>query len=57
MHNIKEKVINNKFKKIYSVQEIDKWIRHGLKNGYINRDRKNELIKWIQLLKDKNIEL
>jgi hypothetical protein len=57
MNNIKEKVINNKFKKVYTIQDINNWIKFGIQNGYINRDNKTELIKWIQLLKDKNIEI
>lgn len=51
---INEKVINGK--KVYNTNEINKWVKYGLEQGYI--DRKNsEIVNWIKLLKDKVIDL
>ena len=59
---IKERVIKNDFKKVYSLEEISKWIEYGINQGIIKKSNKKEdvelLLKWIELLdKDKNISL
>ena len=54
---LKEKVVSNKVKKVYSVGEISKWIRFGIKNGYIDKDS-DDIINWVKsLLSGKNVEL
>jgi hypothetical protein len=59
---IKERVIKNDFKKVYSLEEISKWIEYGINKGIIKKSNKKEdvelLLKWIELLdKNKNISL
>ena len=59
---IKERVIKNDFKKVYSLEEISKWIEYGINKGIIKRSSKKEdvelLLKWVELLdKNKNISL
>ena len=59
---IKERVIKNDFKKVYSLEEISKWIEYGINKGLIKKSGKKEdvelLLKWIELLdKNKNISL
>ena len=57
MRNINEKVVSNKVKKLYSVGEISKWIRFGIKNGYIDKDS-DDIINWVKsLLSGKNVDL
>ena len=49
-----ERVIKGDFRKVYSLEEIWRWIMWGLKKGIINRssDDKNieNVMKWIDLL-------
>ena len=57
-----ERVIKNDFKKVYSLEEISKWIEYGINKGVIKKSGKKEdvelLLKWIELLdKNKNISL
>ena len=55
--NLKEKAVSAKVKKVYSVGEISKWIRFGIKNGYIDHNSK-DIISWVKnLLSGKNVEL
>jgi len=59
---IRERVIKNDFKKVYSLEEISKWIEYGINKGIIKKNNKKEdvelLLKWIELLdKNKNISL
>ena len=59
---MKERVLKGDFKKVYSLQEISKWIRWGLKKGIITRSNDDEnvknLMKWIDLLgKNRFIQL
>ena len=59
---IKERVIKNDFKKVYSLEELSKWIEYGINKGVIKKSSKKEdvelLLKWIELLdKNKNIRL
>ena len=59
---IKERVIKNDFKKVYSLEELSKWIEYGINKGVIKKSGKKEdvelLLKWIELLdKNKNISL
>jgi|TARA_R110002153_G_scaffold184386_1_gene337550 hypothetical protein len=59
---IKERVIKSDFKKVYSLEELSKWIEYGINKGVIKKSGKKEdvelLLKWIELLnKNKNINL
>ena len=51
---IKERVLKGDYRKVYSLEEIWRWIEWGLKKGIINRssDDKNieNVMKWIDLL-------
>lgn len=60
---LRERVLRNDFKKIYSLSDISKWVEYGIKNGLVKRSSKREdielLMKWIDLLGKggKNISL
>ena len=51
---IKERVMKNDYRKVYSLEEIWKWIMWGLKKGIIKRDNDKDnienIMKWIDLL-------
>ena len=51
---IRERVMKSDYRKVYSLEEIWKWIEWGLKKGIINRtnDEKNieNVMRWIDLL-------
>lgn len=51
---IKERVLKGDYSKVYTLEEIWKWIQWGLKKGIIKRtaDEKNieNVMKWIDLL-------
>ena len=60
---IRERVMKSDYRKVYSLEEIWKWIEWGLKKGIIKRtnDEKNieNVMRWIDLLGKggKNISL
>jgi len=39
---------NEKF--VYSKEEIKNWINFGVQNGYVNMYKKEQVIKWVELL-------
>ena len=51
---IRERVMKSDYRKVYSLEEIWKWIEWGLKKGIIKRtnDEKNieNVMRWIDLL-------
>ena len=61
MKDLDERVINNNVKKLYTLNDIGKWLNYGYKNGVIKRSNKKEdiemLYKWVDLLGNKNIEV
>ena len=57
MKNVDEKVLNKKYNKIYNYNDVLEWIKFGINNKLINFNNKEEIIKWIGLLKGKMIEL
>jgi len=57
MNNVNEKVINKKYSKVYNYNDVLEWIKFGMNNKLINFNNKEEIIKWIGLLKGKMIEL
>jgi len=57
MKNVNEKVLNRKYSKVYNYNDVLEWIKFGMANKLINFNNKEEIIKWISLLKGKMIEL
>ena len=53
---VDEKVINNKMKKVYDESDIVDWVSFGIEKGYIDFED-DDIIKWIGLLKGRNIDL
>ena len=60
---IRERVLNNDYKSIYTLKDISKWIEYGIRNGLVRKSMKkddvNMMMKWIDLLGKggKNISL
>ena len=54
---LKEKVINKKVSKVYSYNDVLNWIRFGLNNKLINFNNKEEIGKWVGLLKGKEFDI
>ena len=60
---LRERVLRNDFKRVYSLSDISKWVEYGIRNGVVKRSSKKEdvelLMKWIDLLGKggKNISL
>ena len=60
---LRERVLKNDFKRVYSLSDISKWVEYGIRNGVVRRSSKKEdvelLMKWIDLLGKggKNISL
>ena len=60
---LRERVLRNDFKRVYSLNDISKWVEYGIRNGVVKRSNKKEdvemLMKWIDLLGKggKNISL
>lgn len=57
MQNVLEKVIEKKYNKVYNYQDINDWIKFGVRNKYIDLNKKDDIVKWISLLKGKMIEI
>lgn len=57
MKNITEKVIEKKYNKVYNYQDINDWIAFGVRNRYIDLNKKDDIVKWISVLKGKMIEI
>lgn len=57
MKNVDEKILNKKYNKVYNYSDVLEWIKFGINNKLINFNNKEEIIKWIGLLKGKMIEL
>ena len=51
---IRERVLKGDFRKVYSLEEIWRWIMWGLKKGIIKRNNEKDnienIMKWIDLL-------
>ena len=54
---VRESIIPNKVKLVYDVHDINKWLKFGIKKGYINEDKKEDVVKWISLLQGINFKL
>ena len=52
--SLRERVMRNDFKKIYSLDDVSRWINYGLKIGVVNKGKEKEevemMMKWIDLL-------
>lgn len=54
---LKEKIINKKVSKVYSYSDVLNWIKFGIKNKLINFNNKEEIAKWVGLLKGKEFDI
>ena len=54
---VRESVIPNKVKRVYDTHDINKWLKFGMKKGHINEDKKEDVVRWISLLKGINFKL
>jgi len=52
-----ERVLNSKFKKVYSKEDVKNWIKFGLENKVVRLDDRKGIIDWIKILDGKNINL
>ena len=52
--SLRERVMRNDFKKIYSLDDVSRWINYCLKIGVVNKGKEKEevemMMKWIDLL-------
>ena len=46
---IKQKMANS-IKTKYNRNDIKSWIQFGIQNGYINQFKKDQILKWVELL-------
>tara|TARA_B110000483_G_C17930495_1_gene440601 strand:- start:384 stop:641 length:258 start_codon:yes stop_codon:yes gene_type:complete len=60
---IRERVMGNDYKTIYTLKDVSKWIEYGIRNGLVIKSTKKEdiesMMKWVDLLgkEGKNISL
>ena len=60
---IRERVLRNDYKSIYTLKDISKWVEYGIRNGLVKRSNEKKdielMMKWIDLLGKggKNISL
>jgi len=51
---LRERVLKSDYKKIYSLDDISKWVDYGIRNGVVKKGSNKEdvemIIKWIDLL-------
>jgi hypothetical protein len=40
----------SKMKQVYSKNDIKNWISFGIKNGYVNKVKKDQVVKWVDLI-------
>jgi len=52
-----ERTLKDGIRKVYTRADIDKWIKYGVGNGYVEKGSKKELFKWLSVLKDLEILL
>jgi len=55
--NVSEKVIKSNYKKVYNYNDINKWIKYGLRNNLINMDDKKSVYDWVSVLQKINFEV
>lgn len=58
---IKERVLKQDYRKLYTFEDLTKWIEWGLRKNIIKKSNKKEdielLMKWIDLLGRKSFDL
>ena len=51
---IRERVLRNDYKSIYTLKDISKWVEYGIRNGLVKRSNEKKdvelMMKWIDLL-------
>ena len=52
-----ERVLNGKFKKVYSKNDVKNWIQFGFNMKLIDRADKKGIMDWVKLLNGKNINI
>lgn len=52
-----ERTLEKGIRQVYTRGDIDKWIKYGVSNGYVEQGNKKELYKWLSILKDVEIIL
>jgi hypothetical protein len=57
MEKMKERVLDKSFKKVYNRKEVKHWVNFGIQNRYVDKTDKKDIIDWIKLLDNKNINI
>ena len=59
--SISERNLNPKSKRVYTLNDLSKWVKYGISLGVINRSGEKEdlemIMKWIDMLDRGNINL
>jgi len=50
MENNKSELKPSKMKQVYSREDIKDWISFGIKNDYVNKVKKDQVAKWVDLI-------
>jgi hypothetical protein len=50
MGNNKSELKPSKMKQVYSREDIKDWISFGIKNDYVNKVKKDQVAKWVDLI-------
>jgi hypothetical protein len=50
MENKKSELKPSKMKQVYSREDIKDWISFGIKNDYVNKVKKDQVAKWVDLI-------
>jgi hypothetical protein len=50
MENNKSEIKPSKMKQVYSREDIKDWISFGIKNDYVNKVKKDQVAKWVDLI-------
>lgn len=58
---IHERVLRNDFSKLYTLKDVSQWIEYGIRHGLVRKSPKKEdvemMMKWIDLLGKKKIDI
>lgn len=50
MESNKSDLKPSKMNQVYTKSDIKDWISFGIKNGYVNKVKKDEVLKWVDLI-------
>lgn len=50
MESNKSDLKPSKMNQVYTKSDIKDWISFGKKNGYVNKVKKDEVLKWVDLI-------